>query len=76
MEGARFSYVRDRITLNTMVDTEAANKGARLHAIDLCYSVVVDGKLKRIVKNVNFGLASGDMCALMGPSGAGKRYEH
>ena len=46
----------------------------KLDAVDLCYSVVVDGKLKRIVKNVNFGLEAGDMCALMGPSGAGKRY--
>lgn len=47
--------------------------GPRLHITDLCYSVVVDGKLKRIVKNVNFGLEQGDLCALMGPSGAGKR---
>ena len=49
-------------------------RGAKVDAVDLCYSIVVNGKMQRILKNVSFGLDSGDMCALMGPSGAGKRY--
>ena len=57
-----------------MAEQISVPKGVKLHASDLCYSVIVDGKLKRILKNVTFSLDSGDMCALMGPSGAGKRY--
>ncbi len=56
-----------------MSAANVAPPGVKIAASDLCYSVVVDGKLKRIVKNVNFGLETGDLCALMGPSGAGKR---
>ena len=47
--------------------------GAKVDAVDLCYSIVVNGKMKRILKNVSFSLVPGNMCALMGPSGAGKR---
>ena len=45
-------------------------RGAKIDAVDLCYSTI---KMQGILKNVSFGLDSGDMCALMGPSGAGKR---
>jgi ABC-type multidrug transport system fused ATPase/permease subunit len=54
---------------------EGSLRGAKLDAIDLCYSIVNQkGKMKRLLKNVSFSLEPGDMCALMGPSGAGKRY--
>lgn len=52
-------------------------KGSKVDAMDLCYSIVVTKKgkrkMQRILKNVSFGLEPGNMCALMGPSGAGKR---
>lgn len=51
----------------------SAEKGARLDAVDLTYSVVVKDKVKRILKHVSFGLEPGDLCAVMGSSGAGKR---
>lgn len=47
--------------------------GAKLDAIDLCYSVIINGKLKKILKNINFSLEPGCMCALLGSSTAGKR---
>ena len=50
-----------------------AIKGAKLDIIELCYSVVINNKLKKILKNVSFSLEPGTMCALMGPSNAGKR---
>ena len=49
------------------------NRGAKLDIIELCYSVVIDNKLKKILKNVSFSLLPGTLCALMGPSSAGKR---
>jgi ABC-type multidrug transport system fused ATPase/permease subunit len=56
---------------------EGSLRGAKLDAIDLCYSIVNQkGKMKRLLKNVSFSLEPGDMCALMGPSGAGKRYRY
>jgi len=47
--------------------------GAKVDVVDLCYSVALNGKMKRLLKNVSFNLDSGNLCALMGPSGAGKR---
>jgi len=46
--------------------------GAKVDVVDLCYSVALNGKMKRLLKNVSFNLDSGNLCALMGPSGAGK----
>ena len=55
---------------------DASQKGAKLDVTDMCYAIVNSkGKMKRILKNVGFSLEPGDMCALMGPSGAGKRYD-
>ena len=45
----------------------------KVDVVDLCYSVALNGKMKRLLKNVSFNLDSGNLCALMGPSGAGKR---
>ena len=55
-------------------DNKTIGNGAKVDVTDLCYSVVVNGKMKRLLKNVCFNLDPGDLCALMGPSGAGKRY--
>ena len=57
---------------HTSKDVDRKN-GAKLDAIDLCYSVIINGKLKKILKNVSFSLEPGCMCALMGSSTAGKR---
>lgn len=49
---------------------------ARLDASELCYAA--DGnnsKSKRILRDVTFSVGSGTFAALMGPSGAGKRFD-
>jgi ABC-type glutathione transport system ATPase component len=40
---------------------------------NLSYAILKDGKLKRILKATSFCLETGNMCAILGPSGAGKR---
>jgi ABC-type glutathione transport system ATPase component len=46
----------------------------RLDVVELTYGVVNEQKkVKRLLKNVSLSIQSGNMCALMGPSGAGKR---
>jgi ABC-type multidrug transport system ATPase subunit len=40
---------------------------------NLSYALLKDGKLKRILKATSFYLEKGNMCAILGPSGAGKR---
>lgn len=48
-------------------------EGARIDAKDICYSVLVNGKMKRILKSASFSVDAGEMCAVMGSSGSGKR---
>ena len=55
-----------------MIKTDEG-RGVSIDVIDLSYSVVIDKKVKKLLRNVNFSLESGCMAALMGPSGAGKR---
>ncbi len=51
-----------------------SNAALRLDVVELTYGVVnQERKIKRLLKNVTLSLESGNMCALMGPSGAGKR---
>ena len=50
-------------------------EGVRLDAIKLSYSVKVQGKTKQLLRDITLRLDSGELCALMGSSGAGKRYE-
>jgi ABC-type multidrug transport system ATPase subunit len=47
--------------------------GVQLDASNLSYNVTVNNVQRIFLKKVNFHLDPGDMCALMGPSGAGKR---
>lgn len=52
-------------------------EGVQIDVENLCYSVQVGSKkseVKNILKDVSFRLRPGSMCALMGPSGSGKRY--
>jgi ABC-type multidrug transport system ATPase subunit len=51
-----------------------SGKGVQIDAMNLSYSVYFNRKRQALLRNVNFHLDPGDMCALMGPSGAGKRF--
>lgn len=57
-------------SINSNVD-----HSVQIDIVDLSYGVhSKDNKVKRLLKNVSLTFKSGTMCALMGPSGAGKRY--
>jgi ABC-type multidrug transport system fused ATPase/permease subunit len=47
--------------------------GVSVDVINCSYTVTVGGKEKQLLRDVNITLQPGEMCALMGPSGAGKR---
>ena len=49
------------------------NQDASVCVSNLSYAVVVKERVKRILRKISFYLANGDMCAILGPSGAGKR---
>lgn len=59
--------------------TEDASKlkaeGVQIDVQHLCYGVQVGNSaaIKNILHDVSFRLRPGSMCALMGPSGSGKR---
>ena len=80
-EGFTYSTDAPRTPL-TNVDIESAKipgtggayaNGVQIDVKTLSYSVLVNNKMKQLLKNVSFTLEKGSMCALMGPSGAGKR---
>jgi ABC-type glutathione transport system ATPase component len=51
-------------------------EGLQIDVENLCYSVQVGNKasqVKNILQDVSFRLRPGSLCALMGPSGSGKR---
>lgn len=54
---------------------DAAGNAAGVHieVKNLSYSVDLGKTTKNLLKNVSFALEPGTLCALMGPSGAGKR---
>jgi ABC-type multidrug transport system ATPase subunit len=49
------------------------SKKSRLDLINVCYSIPFKNSDKVLLRNISFTLHSGELCALMGPSGAGKR---
>ena len=71
---AEADYTDNPLIKSQEDDSKVIGDGAKVDVTDLCYSVVVNGKMKRLLKNVSFNLDPGNLCALMGPSGAGKRY--
>ena len=48
-------------------------EGVTVDVVSCSYTVTVGGKTKQLLRDVNLNLQPGEMCALMGPSGAGKR---
>jgi ABC-type lipoprotein export system ATPase subunit len=42
--------------------------------MNVSYNVTVGKVVKRLLKDINLRINEGDMCAVMGPSGAGKRF--
>ncbi len=52
----------------------SADRRIKIDVVELTYGVVNEAKkVKRLLKNVTLSMESGNMAALMGPSGAGKR---
>lgn len=44
----------------------------QLDLIDVAYNVILKGKRKKnLLSNVNLHVKSGEICAIMGPSGSG-----
>lgn len=58
-----------------MIGADGSGNAAGVHidVKNLSYSVDLGKKTKNLLKNVSFALEPGTLCALMGPSGAGKR---
>lgn len=57
-----------------MAQEPDASRRIKIDVVDLTYGVMNEAKkVKRLLKNVSLSLESGNMAALMGPSGAGKR---
>lgn len=54
-------------------DEVSSGSGVRLDVINLSYSVEINKVVKQILHKVDLRLHPGEMCALMGPSGSGKR---
>lgn len=50
-----------------------ASARIQLDIVDLYYHMASVGKIKVMLKDVNLQIKSGEMCAIMGPTGAGKR---
>lgn len=70
---------RNPINLTTVVSAADPSllhaEGMQIDVHGLCYGVQVgnDKTIKNILNDVSFRLRPGSMCALMGPSGSGKR---
>ena len=67
----------ERLLANSSISESALDQvcvtGTQLDVQDLSYNVQSRGKTKVILRNLSFRLEAGSLCALMGPSGSGKR---
>lgn len=54
----------------------STTEGLTIDVINLSYGLYLGSKrsFKKILHEVSFHLRPGSLCALMGPSGSGKRY--
>lgn len=72
----QFTAMHAKSPIHAPHDVEAskgAYPGVSIDIVDLTYGVTKDKVVKRLLKNVSLSFQAGEMCALMGPSGAGKR---
>jgi ABC-type multidrug transport system fused ATPase/permease subunit len=51
----------------------AISQGAAVDVVNVSYNVLLNKKPSVLLKNINISIKPGKLCALMGPSGAGKR---
>lgn len=45
-----------------------------MDCVNVSYGITLNGREKKILRNVNFSVKSGEMCCLMGASGAGNKF--
>ena len=60
----------DLTTLNNL----KKSSGVRIELADVNYHVKINSKLEQILHNINLCIQTQEMVAIMGESGAGKRY--
>jgi ABC-type dipeptide/oligopeptide/nickel transport system ATPase subunit len=59
------------------ISHNASRKGTRIDVSHLSYGVYLGNtkkQFKHILRDISFAVQPGTLCALMGPSGSGKRY--